>query len=201
MLAFFLFNLTLGLRAGMQLYYATYVLGDADFMMFIGGAIVVGMAGGMVIAPVLIKRFGPLSMFNINCLLSGVLSLIPQFTGHESRVQLLVWLAAGFLCMGVANIAWPALLLDTIADSEKRTGLPIEGIFFSAQTFVLKLIASVSAGIGGLSLSLLGYVERAEQTERVVNGLHTLMFAFPAFLFFLAPLPMLLYHRAVKKGK
>ena len=201
MLAFFLFNLTLGLRAGMQIYYATYVLGDAGFLMFIGGAIVVGMAGGMVVAPFVIKKYGPLLMFNVSCLISGAISLIPQFTGYENRVQLLIWIAVSFLWMGVANIAWPSLLLDTIADSEKRTGLPIEGIFFSAQTFVLKLVASVSAGIAGLSLAMLGYVERAEQTQRVISGLHTLMFAFPAILFFLAPLPMILYHRAVKKAE
>ena len=200
MLAFFLFNLTLGLRAGMQLYYATYVLGDASFMMFIGGAIVIGMAGGMVLAPFVIKRYGPLLMFNISCLISGVISFIPQFTGYENRIQLLIWIAASFLWMGVANIAWPALLLSTVADSEKRTNLPIEGIFFSAQTFVLKLVASVSAGIAGLALSMLGYVERAEQTDRVITGLHTLMFAFPAVLFLLAPVPMLFYYRAVKNA-
>jgi sugar (glycoside-pentoside-hexuronide) transporter len=200
MLSFFLFNLTLGLRAGMQLYYATYVLGDASLMVFIGGAIVIGMAGGMIAAPFAIKRFGSLFLFNLSCIASGLTSLVPQFTGYENLVQLLIWIAISFVFMGVANITWPALLLDTIADSEKRTGLPLEGIFFSAQTFVLKLIASVSAGIAGISLTMLGYVERAVQTQRVIDGLHTLMFAFPAVLFLLAPLPMLLYQRAVKNS-
>ena len=198
MIAFFLFNLTLGLRAGLQLYYATYVLGDAGFMMWIGAAIVVGMAGGMIISSFFIKRYGSLMMFNISCVFSGVLSFVPQFTGYTDRIQLLIWIALSFIFMGIANITWPALLLDTIDDTKKRTGLPIEGIFFSAQTFVLKLVASVSAAVIGLCLSLLGYVERAPQTQTVINGLHTLMFAFPAILFLLAVIPMFFYAKTLK---
>lgn len=199
--AFFLFNLTLGLRQAMQIYYTIYVLEDSNYMTWIGLAIVAGMFAGMGSAPAIMKKCGALFLFTAGCLASGILSLVPWCLGHENRLLLLILIGAGFFCTGLANIAWPSMLLDAIDDSQKRLGFRSEGIIFSAQTFVLKLVASVSAAAAGFSLQALGYVEHAKQTPQVLRGLHSLMFLLPAVLFFLSLLPMLIYRRAEKRGK
>lgn len=198
--AFFLFNLTLGLRQAAQIYYTIYVLQDSNYMTWIGLSIVAGMFAGMGSAPAMMKKRGALFLFTAGCLGSGIFSLVPWYLGHENKLLLLILIGAGFFCTGLANIAWPAMLLDAIDDSQKRLGFRSEGIIFSAQTFVLKLVASVSAAAAGFSLQALGYVENAPQTPRVLRGLHFLMFLLPAILFFLSVLPMLICRRAEKRG-
>ncbi len=201
MVALLITNLVNGVRQCVQLYFVVYVWGDANYVTPVGLSLVIGMTGGMIIAPMLVKKFSKKMLFYIFSIIGAITSLVPFFGGRDDVMLGLVFLGFSFACTGVITILCSTMLLDAVEYSEWKLGYRGEGIIFSINTFLTKLSATGAKAILGIGLIMMGYVENQEVTASVQTGFSSMMYVIPALSFLVAMIPMLLYKLSDEQRK
>lgn len=186
-------NLVNGVRQCVQLYFVVYVWGDANYVTPVGISLVLGMLSGMIIAPVLVKKYSKKKLFYIFSVVGAVTSMVPFITDIENVVIGLVFLGFSFACTGVISIICSTMLLDAVEYSEWKLGYRGEGIIFSINTFLTKLSAAFAKGILGIGLIMMCYVENQEVTATIQTGFSSMMYVIPAISFIVAMIPMIFY--------
>ena len=79
----------------------------------------------------------------------------------------LVILGFNFAFSGVTSITSTSMLMDSIDYAEYKLGFRGEGVVFSMNTFLTKLSATISKGILGVSMTLMGYKDNMEPNDTV----------------------------------
>lgn len=201
MVALLITNLVNGVRQCVQLYFVVYVWGDANYVTPVGLSLVIGMTGGMIIAPMLVKKFSKKILFYMFSVVGAITSLVPFFGGRDDVMLGLIFLGLSFACTGVITILCSTMLLDAVEYSEWKLGYRGEGIIFSINTFLTKLSATGAKAILGLGLIMMGYVENQEVTASVQTGFSSMMYVIPAISFVVAMIPMLMYKLSDEQRK
>ena len=156
MVTLLIMNMVNSIRQVAQMYFAVYVWGDSGYVTYIGLSLVLGMITGMAVSPALIRRYDKKLLYLIACIAGAVTSLLPYAFGVEPVVSLVI-LGFNFAFSGVTSITSTSMLMDSIDYAEYKLGFRGEGVVFSMNTFLTKLSATISKGILGVSMTLMGY--------------------------------------------
>lgn len=201
MVALFVVNFINSIRQSVQIYFAVYTWGDANYMTLIGLSLVIGMLFGMILSPFLLSKYKKRSIYIITCIIASVVSAIPYFIDYSNVVLGLIFIGLSFLFSGIAMIVTTSMLMDTIDWAEYQNNFRSEGIVFSMNTFLTKLGATISRVILGISLVVLKYVENAPRTEKLQSGFSFMVFIIPSIAFVLAIIPIYFYNLDEEKLK
>ena len=90
-------------------------------------------------------------------------------------------------------IVTTAMIADSIEFMEWRTGERSEGIIFSVQTFMAKITTAIGGFMGGIALSVVGYVPKVAQTSEALTGIFLLLTLVPGVGGLLALAPLYYY--------
>ena len=104
--------------------------------------------------------------------------------------------------MGLLNMLIWAFIGDVIDYQEIRTNERIDGAVYSLYSFARKVGQALAGGIGGYTLTLIGYVSSTtgvEQTESVKIGIYNCATIVPALCYFAIFLLLLFVYPLGKK--
>ena len=192
MVSLLVVNMVNSIRQVAQMYFAVYVWGDSGYVTYIGLSLVLGMITGMALSPALIRRWDKKYLFLIACAAGAVTSFLPFVLGGGPVLGLII-IGFNFAFSGIALICSTSMLMDSIDYAEYKLGFRGEGIVFSMNTFLTKLSATLSKGILGLSMTLLGYQDNMEPNDALRIGFSAIVFVVPAVCFLLSMAPMAPY--------
>ncbi len=192
MVTLLIMNMVNSIRQVAQMYFAVYVWGDSGYVTYIGLSLVLGMITGMAVSPALIRRYDKKLLYLIACIAGAVTSLLPYAFGVEPVVSLVI-LGFNFAFSGVTSITSTSMLMDSIDYAEYKLGFRGEGVVFSMNTFLTKLSATISKGILGVSMTLMGYKDNMEPNDTVMASFSFIVLAVPAICFVLSMLPLAFY--------
>ena len=192
MVSLLVVNMVNSIRQVAQMYFAVYVWGDSGYVTYIGLSLVLGMITGMALSPALIRRWDKKYLFLIACAAGAVTSFLPFILGGGPVLGLII-IGFNFAFSGIASICSTSMLMDSIDYAEYKLVFRGEGIVFSMNTFLTKLSATLSKGILGLSMTLMGYQDNMEPNDAVRIGFSVIVFVVPAVCFLLSMAPMALY--------
>jgi Na+/melibiose symporter-like transporter len=82
---------------------------------------------------------------------------------------------------------------DSVDYVELETGSRYEGVTFSLQTLLAKVIAGIGAALTGFILAITGFVADQPQTDSALNGIFLLMTLIPAVSSLLSIIPFRWY--------
>ncbi len=102
---------------------------------------------------------------------------------------------AATACSVSAFIVGASMMADVVEDSESRTGLRSEGVFFAGSFFIQKCTSGVGIFLAGIILAVAGFPERAVPGEVPVAALDRLTMLFCAIYLVLATLAASLFLR------
>ena len=142
---------------GVNVYYAQYVLGDANLVGVIGTASFLPIIAGSFLAAPVLKKFG-----KRNTALGGIILTIvgslPMAIAPTDITMIIVGLvikglgSAGFL------VAAFAMLGDTVEYGQWKHGIRIEGLTFAAEGFAEKVGTGLGGAVLGAILGVGGYI-------------------------------------------
>ncbi|MFC3039350.1 glycoside-pentoside-hexuronide (GPH):cation symporter [Virgibacillus xinjiangensis] len=161
------------------LYFFTYNL-DNPFLFSVYNMLnIVSVVLLVVFIPKLTKILGKKTLtlvgFLVGAAAMGLLFILPS---TPFTVLPLLWL--GMLGINIPNMLVWAFISDVIDYGEWQTGVRQEGTTYSLYSFMRKLSQAVAGFVGGIGLSLIGYVPNAEQTPGTLTGIEVLMVLVPA---------------------
>lgn len=142
---------------GVNVYYAQYVLGNANYVGVIGTASFLPIIVGSFLASPILSKFGKRNTAVGGMILTIVGSLI-MVIAPTSFTAIIVGLvvkglgSAGFLVSGFA------MLGDTVEYGQWKNGIRIEGLTFAAEGFAEKVGTGLGGAVLGLILAWGGYI-------------------------------------------
>lgn len=178
-LAAFFMNIFFNLVNGLYVYFFTYNMGNAGLISVIG-TITLGSAIACLGTPLLTRRFKKRDIFITLCVLEVVARTAFYFSGYDSPVEVLIWLAIITSIFMMTNPLVSAMIADTVEYSYYHSGKRCAAITFSGQTFTGKLSVAVAGGVTGFILSFIGYVPNQEQGADTLSGLFFCIALLPA---------------------
>ncbi|MGL9970203.1 MFS transporter [Enterococcus sp. DIV1420a] len=145
----------------------------------------------------LCNKYGKKEIASIGMFFSACVYLLMFFLKIENMYIFLSLSVLGFVGLGIFNIVIWANITDVIDDQEIKTGQRQDGTIYSFYSFARKIGQALAGGIGGWTLSIIGYDSLAKvQTGDVLDKLYNSSTLIPAIcflvvgliLFFLYPL-------------
>ena len=182
-----------GLRNSTLPYFAQYNLGALSLVSILTALSIPGMLAGMLLAPVLAKKFGKKKVFLGACIYGMISNLLFFFTEYTDTVRVFLMIALTGVSFGFILVLESAMIADTIEYAQWKTGQRREGMISSTQTFVSKLCLALSGGLIGLILTVTGYTPGQVQTGTTLMAFHMMMTLVVAAAFALAMVPMFFY--------
>ena len=182
-----------GLRNSTLPYFAQYNLGALSLVSILTALSIPGMLAGMLLAPVLAKKFGKKKVFLGACIYGMISNLLFFFTEYTDTVRVFLMIALTGVSFGFILVLESAMIADTIEYAQWKTGQRREGLISSTQTFVSKLCLALSGGLIGLILTVTGYTPGQVQTGTTLMAFHMMMTLVVAAAFALAMVPMFFY--------
>ncbi|MBB3910994.1 MFS transporter [Sphingomonas desiccabilis] len=172
------------------LYYFSYVVGDDA-----GGPAALAIMGfaGALFVPVWMAvgtRSGMRGLWFASAVLGT--AAVGVFAGG-GRTD--AWTAQLFLVVMQAalvgfNLAFWAMLPDTVEYGEHRAGVRVEALGFGVSALVQKFAFGLAAALMGTIYQLVGYHPGAVQTAETVTGIRWVMLGMPALCFLVSALVM-----------
>lgn len=171
-----------GIKAGVQVYYCKYVLGDSNFYSLMSLASQIPNILCCFIIPGIAKKFGKRNISIIGCVLAVFGGLIMAIN-TESRSLILVSTVINSIGMAPISICCFAMLGDTAVYGDWKTNIRNEGLIFSATTFGEKVGNALGAAIAAFALSIGGFVGNATvQSASAIEMMKGCMIAFPVIV-------------------
>ena len=162
------------------------------YMIILGGAMFLGMFGAMAAIPPLCERIEKRTVHNACCLLATIpfVGMFVLYLIDGTNLMATHWLAilavlflVGGGAIGASQVIQSIMIADCVDYDEYRTGYRPDGVFFSGQSFIVKLGAGISSIIQGIVFAAVGFSGDA------VNAVNNAISASPAddFMFATAP--------------
>ena len=168
--------------AGVNVYYARDILGNANLVGLLGVATLPTMIIGSLLAPVLYKKYGKRNIMMVGSFIM-IAAAAAQLAAPSNLAFFLAMLAVkglGVILFGSAISTLPGDIADW---SEWKQGVRAEGIVTSLGSFGSKVGVGFGAGIVGLLLSMGGYDGAAAiQQTSALNAEIALMIGVPLAL-------------------
>ncbi|GFO88800.1 sodium:galactoside symporter [Butyricicoccus faecihominis] len=178
-LAVFIFKFCYDVVQSIIVFFFTYNLGNAT-LMSVFGVIATVSALGIVVLPLLTKKFRKKDIFIAVCVLDIVLRLVWYVLGYENLAVTMVILALTAFLNALTIPCVSMMLQETIEYSEVKTGKRCEAITFAGQTFTGKLAVALAGSGTGLILTLIQYNPNGVQTDFTLNGIFLAVCVVPA---------------------
>ena len=164
---------------------------------------VVMMGGGMIIAAViakpLSKKFGKAEISVASNMVAGIVCALLYFIRPQN---VWVYVAFQFLCwfgLGIFSMVVWALITDVIDYSEIKNGIREDGSVYALYSFARKLGQSLTSGLSGALLSMIGYKKSTAFDKNVVEGIFDISTLLPAISFILLALILWFWYPLKKK--
>lgn len=179
-------------KSSMNMYYATYNLGNVQLVAIIGLAGVPGMLLGSIVAPILTKKFE----VKYTAIVLSLLFFLDSFGLLFFKNNVAALLVNNFLFLfytGAGMVLVSTMTAESIEYAELNVGQRNEGFITSTQTFISKLVGALgNSGVLAL-IAILGYVPNQPQTEDTLNAFFYMESIIPGLFGLLACIPMLIY--------
>ncbi len=147
----------------------------------------VSIGGMLALAPFVSRiavRFGKKEAGAAGMLLAGIVYLITFFlrVRHIAVYMVLYFLAT--LGVGLFNMIIWAYITDIIDHQEVQTGKREDGTVYAIYSFARKLGQALAGGVGGFTLTAIGYAsEAASQTAEVTERIYTVATLVPGICY------------------
>ena len=136
------------------------------YMVVLGGSLFGAQFVANIIVPKLCEKFEKKTIFNWCCLISAIpfalffiiylLDGTNLYKWHWVAVMAVLFAVAG-ACQGVTMVLQSIMIADCVDYDELRTGYRPDGVFFSGQSFIVKLGAGISSFIQGIVFAAVGF--------------------------------------------
>ncbi|MDE6846832.1 MAG: glycoside-pentoside-hexuronide (GPH):cation symporter [Lachnospiraceae bacterium] len=177
----FLVQLQTNMNSAVNTYYFKYVIGD------IGLASLISMTSiltpiFLVAFPALSKKFGSTNLLRAGAVI-GVAGFIIRIVGGSNIPLLIVGSILITVCSIPIAIMISIYLIDCMDYGEWKTGIRIEGIMTSVNSFTSKLGSGIASGLVGLIMGVCGYNGTLEvQPESAMFSINALFNYIPLLL-------------------
>ena len=185
------------LEQKMALYMARICLERENLATLVSGGAAVAVILVSALVPVLARKWDKFHVLCAGLAFVIVMNVIAYFVGYSNLVLVTVMTTLKCTGLGFWTVVIYMLIADTVEYGTYRTGTRAAGISFSLQTFVAKLKNGILGTVILWSLSAVGFVEgeNAIQPEGVAEGVWGLFCLFPAALFAVALVILLLLYK------
>ena len=195
-----------GISYALSNYLYSYVWGfrGATFF-YLAMTLMMGVVTAFVVAPRLARRFDKRRAAASAVLLAGVvhtmpywlrlLGVMPDISSPFLLPALFAQFVVGTALSVSAFIIGASMMADVVEDSESRTGLRSEGVFFAGSFFVQKCTSGLGIFIAGMILAVAGFPEKATPGTVPVETIDRLTIVFIAIYAVLATSAALLFLR------
>lgn len=190
----------LAVRNNMQLYYMEYNMGNENLMTIFTIGSLPGLLIGLIITPVLARKFGSKRTYQGVHLFSVISNVIFFFVGYRSLPLTLGAFMVASLPIGANTVLISTMISDTIEYVELKSGQRSEGVISSMQTFVSKLNAAIGSGIAGFLLWIANY-KPGVQPEATLMMFQASVSLVPAIGSLLALFPICFYEITPEKHR
>ncbi|MFC4060273.1 glycoside-pentoside-hexuronide (GPH):cation symporter [Planomonospora corallina] len=161
------------------IYYARYVLGNADLYIVLIAAQVIGMFLAALLIPTAVRAIGKRTSYVVG----GAITVLGGVVTAVAPGSVLAIAGFGVLGLGIGAIntlIW-ALVADTVEYGEWRTGVRAEGATYSVLSLSRKFGQAVGAAAAAYIIGLGGYVSgAATQSDGAVASIRIAAGAVPA---------------------
>lgn len=186
------------------MYVATYVihignLSAETVTLLLSCLVGAGMFAGILLSPVLYKRFGYKKVYLTTAFVGAAFLGIAFFVGRLNYFAAFPFIALGGLALGAYNVLPYPMVGDSLDYLEWKTGRRMEGVCFSLNSFVTKFnnaIGSIGIVLGLMAISFVQPVDSGvplPQKESTVNGIYAMVTLVPAIGFLLSAIPIFFY--------
>ncbi|HQC54305.1 MAG TPA: glycoside-pentoside-hexuronide (GPH):cation symporter [Clostridia bacterium] len=153
---------------------------------------------GLLIAPVLIKKFEKRTILISFLSFGVVVNIISYFVGWHNFIVFLILRFFAFLPLGVFSAITTLFIGDSVDYIEYKTGRRIEGTCFSILTFMGKFQNSISVAIIGFILNIVGYngeldPQITNQSDKTLEGIFFMVTIVSAIGMVLTIIPLIFY--------
>jgi sugar (glycoside-pentoside-hexuronide) transporter len=192
-------NTMLTLKSIMVPYFAAYDLGNIDLLPKIMIAITVPGLIGLMITPVLIRKFGKQKTVIAALVISLVLSVATYFVPYNDLIPLIVLHGIISFFMFIPLVISTTMFVDCVVYAEWKFRVRAEGIIFSCRTLTGNVGIALASFLSGIILTLIGYVANTAQTRTALYGLQASLTLFPGIVIGLSIIPLLFYNLSQKR--
>lgn len=182
-------QLTTNVGSAVNTYYFKYIMGN------IGLASLVSLSGMvtpliMLVFPVLSRKFGTVTLLKAGAVM-GVIGYGIRIIGGTNLITLVIGSLIGGVAVLPITMMINIYLIDTMDYGEWKTGMRVEGMLGSVNSFCSKLGSGMASGLVGLIMGLAGYdgtleAQSASATASIVALFNYLPMVLMIVLFLLA---------------
>lgn len=145
-----------GLYYSSVIYYATSVLGDADYQVLLNNPVTIGQLILLLLSFAIIKKYGKAKTFNIGVIIMLIAMVGQMIVGDTLFAQIVLNIVKG--CgLGIASSVVAGMCSDTVEYGEWKTGIRTEGLAFGAMSMASKIGNGIGAAAMGWLLVWGGY--------------------------------------------
>ncbi len=185
-------------------YFFKYNLNIEEFYPTFTGLFFIFTIFGSVSTPLMVKKFGKKTVFQLNNAIIAILCLICFFfllnIDRETAASsfhfgpfFFMTMLIGF-CAGTAfAVIWGAIP-DSVEYAEWKTGIRSEGLIYSLLAFGTKTGMALGGALSAAILAYVNYIPNIEQTDRTLFGILFLFLGSPCILRILAGISMHYYN-------
>lgn len=135
------------------------------YMAILGGGMFVGMFGASGITPLLLRKFSKKKLYNYSNLFGSIpyLMIFIMYISFNDLTKAVPMVIGVFLfllagaAMGLGNVLQSLMIADCIDYEEYVNGTRPDGVFFSGQTFIVKLATGLATILSGIAYTIVGF--------------------------------------------
>ncbi len=186
-----------GLGGGLNIYYAQYILKNAELVGLLGMAGLLPILLGLFVIAPFIKRYGKRNVAITGSFLMIAGAVIIAFNPESVPV---VMTGLIIKAIGITPIIGTlfAMLADTVEYGEWKTGVRTEGLVYSAGSFGTKAGSGFGAAIIGWGLAIGGYVGGQDSISASATSAIHFMFIYLPIILSVVQIVILYFHKLDK---
>ncbi|HHA4979265.1 TPA: MFS transporter, partial [Enterococcus faecium] len=131
------------------------------------------------------KKYGKKELASVGMFFSAIVYLLLFLIKPSNMYVFLVLTSVGYMGLGIFNTVIWANITDVIDDQEVKSGQREDGTIYAVYSFARKIGQALAGGVGGWTLSIIGYDSLAKvQSGEVLQKLYNSSTLIPAVCFF-----------------
>lgn len=192
-LALLFYGMSGAAASNMQVYFATYILGDVTMITWqqFGMAL---MLPTLLLSGWFTQKFGKRVIFTVGLVLNGIAPLLRLFDVYSIPLLLVSTGVAG-IGLGFIMSLMYGVQADNVDYVEWKRGFRAEGQLASVNSFIVKASSGIGAAIPGYILAATGYVANQTQTVQATQGIIFATIVLPGILMIMAGIVFFLGYR------
>jgi GPH family glycoside/pentoside/hexuronide:cation symporter len=169
--------------SGSAVYYATYVLGDANYMTILSYASMLPSLAVLLFYSKVVAKFGGLRKTISIGLFLAIAGYLVMFIGSETPEIIIIGLVITSIGGGPLTAAGSALVADMGDYIYWESGIPVQGTAFSTTSAGMKIGQGIASAMVGWALAIGSYVPNAiQQPASAITAMKFLYIYFPLLI-------------------